>query len=321
MIFVVHKRSYLPRILSLLLCLQQCQHCESLSASHKTACPQKHSIFHPDSRGDSVQADWFNLERVTEANQRRDVLKTVLSLGLSLGFGGTGTSCWALSPEAASVAYDSYAEDYDRLDGGYASSLLGLDDARMTLFQKASGSVLEIGVGTGLNLAKYDFAKVTSLTVVDVSDGMLLQAKRRANALQLSIPVEYVKADATSELTTRFAKNSFDTVVDSFSLCVMGDMGARDCLAQMEQIVKCRRAGGRILLLENTRSSNVFLGSYQDLTAEAAASTGGKGCVYNQDVRKLIQTSTNMSVDGETSYAGGFFRAFACTRDCSDAEV
>lgn len=213
--------------------------------------------------------------------------------------------CNALSPDEASVAYDSYAKNYDDLDGGSASSALGLDDARAALFGKAKGKVLEIGVGTGLNLAKYDKNLVTSLTVVDISEGMIQEAKEKTKSLD--IPVEFVRADATVELQKLFGGDSFDTVVDSFSLCVMGNKGARQCLMQMQSVVK---PDGRILLLENSRSSSSVLGWYQDVTANAAASAGGKGCVYNQDVGGMIQETPGLTIANEEAYVMGLFRSF-----------
>lgn len=218
----------------------------------------------------------------------------------------------ALTPEEASVAYDSYAANYDALDGGTASTVLGLDGARASLFRKAKGKVLEIGVGTGLNLSKYDASQASSLTVVDIAEGMLAEARARAASMDLSIPVEFIKADATSELIGLFGPNSFDTVVDSFSLCVMGDEGARQCLKQMAAVVK--PSIGRVLLLENSRSSSPALGWYQDLTANAAASVGGKGCVYNQDVASMILETEVLKIDDTKSFVSGLFRSFECVK-------
>lgn len=220
----------------------------------------------------------------------------------------------ALTPQEAATAYDSYAASYDELDGGKAAEILGLDQARTTLFRQARGSVLEIGVGTGLNLEKYDPSKLESLTLLDVSQGMLGEAKTRVEKIPglQKVPVRFVQADATSELVDRFGANSFDTVVDSFSFCVMGTQGARDCLEQMRKVVKTKQNSGQILLLENTRSSNPLLGLYQDATAEAVASAGGKGCLYNQDVTKLIQSTSEVEIVTENSFSGGFFRSYVC---------
>jgi len=164
----------------------------------------------------------------------------------------------------------------------------------------------------GLNLDKYG-PDLSSLTLVDISDGMLQEARTRVNALPnlQDVNVKFVKADATSELLDRFGTETFDTVVDSFSLCVMGDTGARHCLEQLSQVVK---RGGRVLLLENSRSSNPLLGLYQDATADVAASAGGKGCVYNQNVAELIRATGRLSIKEETLYAAGLFRAFKCER-------
>lgn len=250
-----------------------------------------------------------------EYKGRREAIQGIISaIAAAVILTSSSQRCMALSPEDASLAYDKYASSYDELDGGTASSILGLDEARSQLLAKASGKVLEIGVGTGLNLAKYDPLAVTSLTVADISEGMLQEAKEKLQGLNLPFPVDFVKADATSQLFDLFGENAFDTVVDSFSLCVMGNEGAKMCLSQMTKVVKNESHGGRVLLLENNKSSNPIFGMYQDITAEAAASAGGKGCVYNQDVRSLIKNTSGLEIEQETSYVAGLFRAYVCVK-------
>lgn len=64
-------------------------------------------------------------------------------------------------PEDIAKAYDGYAATYDNLDGGaFAGDTLGLDALRKGVLARASGEVLELGVGTGLNLPGYDLSKV-----------------------------------------------------------------------------------------------------------------------------------------------------------------
>jgi methyltransferase OMS1 len=55
-----------------------------------------------------------------------------------------------------------------------------------------------------------------------------------------------------------FASSSFDSVVDSFSLCVIPDP-----LAALKEMARVVRPGGRVLLLEHARSDNPLLGLYQ----------------------------------------------------------
>lgn len=271
----------------------------------------------------STTTTTMSTQSTSSYGTRRKALENISKNVLSLSSAATivlsadpfaDSAAHALTPKEAETAYDSYAASYDELDGGKAADMLGLDQARSTLFRQARGSVLEIGVGTGLNLEKYDASKLESLTLVDVSQGMLGEAKKRVQtipALQ-NIPVRFIQADATSELIERFGKGSFDTVVDSFSFCVMGTQGAKSCLEQMQQIVKSKQNNGQILLLENTRSSNPLLGLYQDATAETAASAGGKGCLYNQDVTKLIQSTNGIEIVQENLFASGIFRSYLC---------
>ncbi|KAL7531160.1 hypothetical protein ACHAXR_003876 [Thalassiosira sp. AJA248-18] len=226
----------------------------------------------------------------------------------------------AITPEQASKSYDTYAATYDNLDGGTIASSLGIDEARKHLLSMAKGNVLEIGVGTGLNLDSYQFTNIQSLTLVDISEGMLSQARVRIQQMKSmgiiddSIPVKIVQADATSELTSLFGKDKFDTVVDTFSLCVMGNEGAKRCLEEMTGVVKKGGDGGQVLLIENTRASNPLLGYYQDITASTAADVGGKGCVYNQNVGEMIQQTKGLKIAKEEAFAAGLFRAYTCQK-------
>jgi len=239
----------------------------------------------------------------------------------------------AISSQEAESSYNQYAPTYDTLDGGSVADSLGIEQARSKILQLATGKVLEIGAGTGLNLGKYKFASspgamdgVTSLTLVDISPGMMAEAKAKLSSLNVYVPdfveVAFVKADATKDLIHLFSAESkstddrdrgyFDTVVDTFSLCVMGDTGAKQCLAQMTNVVK--KDTGRLLLIENARSSNPALGFYQDLTSDAAAKMGGKGCVSNQNVGGFIRGTDGLEVLSEELFAAGLFRSFVCRR-------
>ena len=186
-------------------------------------------------------------------NHDRRTFMASLSSSLSI-VSSTATSANAITPEQASKSYDNYAATYDNLDGGSIASSLGIDDARKHLLSKARGNVLEIGVGTGLNLESYHFDSIQSLTCVDISEGMLAQAKARIQQMKSTgiinndenISIEFVKADATSELISMFGENKFDTVIDTFSLCVMGNDGAKRCLDEMTGVVKKAEDGGEL---------------------------------------------------------------------------
>ena len=286
---------------------------------------------------ETTKKDQFTEAVATGAGvSRRHVLRTTTAAAAAATASGGGGGVLlltlttapapsrALTAQQAAADYDTYAASYDALDGGAAASALGLDEARAALLQRASGDVLEIGVGTGLNLGLYDWSRIKSLTCVDISEGMLKECQNKYQALLLREqatggsgrsstrpPVHFATADATRELEARFGQGAFDTAVDTFSLCVMGDQGAAQCLNQLRAVV---RPGGNILLLENTRSDNGLLATYQDLTATGAAALGGKGCLYNQNVAHMLAQTAGLRVTQEKSYATGLFRAFIVER-------
>jgi len=254
--------------------------------------------------------------KINHQNDRRAFVVT--SMMSSLPLFTTIKSANAITPEQASKSYDTYAATYDNLDGGSIASSLGIDEARKNLLRTAKGDVLEIGVGTGLNLDSYQFEAIRSLTLVDISEGMLSQARLRIDQLlklNNNTPIiKFVQADATSELSSLFGENTFDTVVDTFSLCVMGNEGANRCLDEMARVVKKSEDGGQIILIENTRASNPVLGYYQDITASTAADIGGKGCIYNQNVGEMIRQTKGLQITKEEAFAAGLFRSFTCQK-------
>lgn len=191
--------------------------------------------------------------------------------------GGRGL---AVSSEELAAQYDRYASSYEALDGGVAADALGLSSLRAKAIARSVGNVLEVGVGTGLNLPLYESTRVQKLTAIDLSPGMLREAAAAVERLPSAPPVAFASMDAAS---LSYADGVFDTVVDTFSLCVM--LEPELALAEMRRVCA---AGGRVILLEHTRSSAAPLGLYQDVSAPAAAAFLGKGCVYNQDVAAML---------------------------------
>ena len=66
-------------------------------------------------------------------------------------------------------------ETYDKLDDGFLAMALGFQKLRKELLSSARGSVLEVAVGTGLNLPLYPHKNVTKFTGLDLSPAMLSQ--------------------------------------------------------------------------------------------------------------------------------------------------
>lgn len=211
---------------------------------------------------------------------RRQALLLQTATGLSL-FASQGARA---EDKKTIEIYNDASSSYDSLDGGIAASALGFNDMRAKLLAQARGKTLETAVGTGLNLPYYIFgsSSVTELVGVDISTGMISEAKKRAEGLKPSGSITLLEADVTS---LPLDNDSFDSVVDSFSLCVFSQ--PISALKEMRRVVK---PGGQVLLLEHTRSDNPLLSGYQQITAEAVRRTS-RGCDWNQDVPALLQAA------------------------------
>src|SRR5690242_9914044 len=93
-----------------------------------------------------------------------------------------------------------------------------LRERREALVPRAHGSVLEIGIGSGLNLPYYDASRVRRLSAVDPSAELL--AMTRKNAARLKVDVELVQQDAQR---LPFASGSFDSALATWTLCSIPD--------------------------------------------------------------------------------------------------
>jgi ubiquinone/menaquinone biosynthesis C-methylase UbiE len=111
---------------------------------------------------------------------------------------------------------------------------------RHAMTDAARGRVLEIGVGSGLNLPIYG-AAVDQVFGIDPSPKLLALASKRAKAAL--IPVSLVRASA-EELP--FANAAFDTLVMTWTLCSIPNPNA--ALAEMRRVLK---PGGRLLYVEH----------------------------------------------------------------------
>jgi ubiquinone/menaquinone biosynthesis C-methylase UbiE len=129
----------------------------------------------------------------------------------------------------------------------------GLHEMRRRTLAGASGRVLEIGAGTGANLALYG-PDVESLTVTEPSPPMV---KRLQRHVAERAPRATVVSAAAEDLP--FDDNSFDVAVSTLVLC-----GVSDQQQALRQLTRVLRPGGRLLFLEHVRSDDAALARRQD---------------------------------------------------------
>lgn len=140
----------------------------------------------------------------------------------------------------AQQKWDKHAGAYDRQIAFFEKVLFA--GGRHWVCSRAQGDVLEIAVGTGLNLPFYP--PEVRLTAVEFSPKMLEVAARRARELGREVDLRLGDAQALE-----FPDETFDTVVCTLSLCSIPD--DRKAAAEATRVL---RPGGTLLLLEHVRS-------------------------------------------------------------------
>lgn len=113
--------------------------------------------------------------------------------------------------------------------------------ARSRIVPRATGDVLELGCGGGINLDHYDRARVTRLSGVDPSPQLLETARAKAKDRGFDADFRAGVAEALP-----FADGRFDTVLTTFTLCSVQDPDS--VLREMRRVLK---PGGSILFLEH----------------------------------------------------------------------
>ncbi|ALG14995.1 class I SAM-dependent methyltransferase [Kibdelosporangium phytohabitans] len=147
--------------------------------------------------------------------------------------------------------WDKKSGTYDKEMRAWDRRLFG--DSRQWACGQATGDVLEVAVGTGLNLPLYP-ADVR-LTGIDLSAGMLDIAERRAT--DLGRPVTLLHGDAHA---LPFDDGSFDTVVCTLGLCAIPDH-----VRAVGEMVRVLRSGGRLVLVDHVAASSGVVRALQRL--------------------------------------------------------
>lgn len=154
---------------------------------------------------------------------------------------------------------------------------LGLDELRRASLRGLRGGVLELGVGTGRNLALYP-PEIQSLTGVDPDGVMLRRARRRAG--EAPFPVEILEADAER---LPFADASFDAVTATLVFCTIPDPGR--AIAEAGRVLK---GGGELRLLEHVRMERPSAARLQEKVTPIWKHLAG-GCHLDRDTLSLVR--------------------------------
>ena len=164
---------------------------------------------------------------------------------------------------------------------------------RERVIAAADGRVLEVGIGSGLNLPFYR-PPVTEILGLDPSPRLIAMA--RQHVVRSSPPITFVEGSAEA---IPMDNASIDTVVTTWSLCSIP--GAIDALQEMRRVL---RPGGQLLFVEHGLAPEESVRRWQNRLTPAWKRIGG-GCHLNRPIRRLIE-SAGFSVDRvETGYTKG----------------
>ncbi len=170
-----------------------------------------------------------------------------------------------------------FARFYDRCMASTEDA--GLADRRRVLLSGASGSVIEIGAGTGANLAQYP-AGLTEVVLVEPEQPMAERLRQHLG--RIASPVRIVQAPAES---IPVPDDSFDFAVATLVLCTVSDPSL--ALSELRRVLK---PGGRLLFLEHVRAEDPSLAKWQDRFQPLWLRIG-HGCHCNRSTLEQIRSS------------------------------
>jgi len=181
--------------------------------------------------------------------------------------------------------FQHVAKKYDD-EIGRDESVMGINLLRRSLlYFHSKGTCLEVGAGTGRNISYYPSSSVDRVLLMDTSDKMLLEARKKLREYSKEKPQFACVLGDSSSLD--FPEDSFDTVVDTFGLCSYDDP-----VTVLKEMARVCKPDGKILLLEHGRSKTYdFVTKYLDRNAERHAKVKYVICIHcSVLVQKLTHT-------------------------------
>jgi ubiquinone/menaquinone biosynthesis C-methylase UbiE len=157
----------------------------------------------------------------------------------------------------------------------------------------ASGTVLEVGIGSGLNLPFYT-ADVNALVGLDPSRELWELGRGRVD--RAPFPVEFVQSSGE---TIPYPDATFDTVVSTWTLCSIPDVAG--ALREMRRVLK---PDGRLIFVEHGRSPDRRVVAWQDRLTPLWKRLGG-GCHLNRPIDALIRDAGFRITTLEAGYGEG----------------
>jgi ubiquinone/menaquinone biosynthesis C-methylase UbiE len=161
---------------------------------------------------------------------------------------------------------------------------------RRELLADASGNILEIGFGTGLNLPHYP-AHIRKLTTVDPNVGMHRRARRRIKQAGIEVDRRLLGSEWLP-----LQDGNFDCVVSTFTLCSIEEVAQA-----LREVYRVLKPGGKFLFLEHGLSRQPKVQKWQRRLNWLQMRMAG-GCHLDRDMQALVSAQPFASVQVDEFY-------------------
>ncbi len=162
-----------------------------------------------------------------------------------------------------------------------------LAEQRQRVLADVDGEILEIGFGTGLNLAHYP-GHVRKITTVDPNPGMNKRARKRIAAGTIEVDQRRLGCESLP-----FEGHAFDCVVSTWTMCSIPQVGRA-----LDEIHRVLRPGGRLVFLEHGLSGNPHVRKWQR-RLNPIEGLLADGCRLDLDIEAVIQSAPFRKVEAE----------------------
>jgi ubiquinone/menaquinone biosynthesis C-methylase UbiE len=163
-------------------------------------------------------------------------------------------------------------------------------EQRRTLLAGASGEVLEIGFGSGLNLACYP-SHVRKITAIEPNAGMNRLAERHLKQTSMAVDLQPLSGERLP-----LPDDSFDCVVSTFTLCSIDHVEQA-----LREAFRVLRPGGHFLFLEHGLSPDTAIQKWQRRLNWLQMRLGD-GCRLDRDMKSLVASQPFSSTEAEQFY-------------------
>ena len=165
---------------------------------------------------------------------------------------------------------------------------------RKKIVPKVSGNVLEIGIGSGLNLPHYNVSNINNITALDPAEELTDIAKKRISELDLDIDVINCGAEEIP-----LESKSFDSILVTYTLCSIENLD--DSMREIRRVIK---DDGTLFFCEHGIAPDLKTKNWQNRINPIWKRLMG-GCNINRDIPEIISNSKLEITDLETMFLPG----------------